>query len=120
MVAQKDDYHRFGIDDGLVNDKLRASATIWTKQDVLFEGEGGAVGEARERMVQTTVGRKQTEESKRGSKGKKNRVHKGSVAGRAGEIDMMIVTSSKKSRGNEAKEKRIKNNKRGGDGTDET
>jgi len=71
------------------------------------------MGETRERMVQTTVGRKQTEESKRGSKRKKNRVHKGSVAGRAREIDMMIVTA-RKSRDHEVKEKQIKNNKSGG------
>ena len=38
--AQEDDYHRFEIDNGLVNDKLRAGAIIWTKQDVLFQ-EGG-------------------------------------------------------------------------------
>jgi hypothetical protein len=51
------------------------------------------------------VGRKQTEESKRGSKGgKKNRVREGSVAGEAREVDVR-VTSLRKPR-YEVKEKK--------------
>lgn len=32
------DYRMFEIDNELANDKLRAGATIWTKQDVLGVG----------------------------------------------------------------------------------
>ena len=57
----------------------------------------------RGRMVQTTVGRKQTEESKRGSKGEKQ-----GSRGFRGEVDVR-VTSLRKRRDNEVKENKKRN-----------
>jgi hypothetical protein len=77
LVAQKGDYHRFGIDGGLVNDKLQASATIRTKQDVLF---GDVMGETRWYKLQWVESKQErANEVRRGKK-------QGSVAGRAREI----------------------------------
>ena len=59
-------------------------------------------------MVQTTLDRKQTEESNEVRRREKNRVHEGSVARMARAID---VTSLKQPRDNEVKEEKIKSAK---------